>query len=506
MNVRLAIKRYLKTLLFWLYRHGCFKHSTWIYNLSADLFPFIIARTELNRGNINEPLQALTKSRYPRITKSKIYRRLDFMNQVLNSDFSYAPNTIEAKKSYNGQVLQVFHSCETYHQNGYAIRSRQIIQCLEESGTHTTNTTRLGYPWDFNQFAETEICTKSKPNMIEYLHRHDPQRLLIDSDAVYIQKYSEYLTALIIEGNHTVIHAHSNFLNGIASSLAAEKANIPSIYEIRGLWHITRCSKDPEFKNSELFQYQEKMEIQAAAMSNIVITLSGALKSWLISKGVSECKISVVPNAADVTSDFIQSQHSDKFVIGYIGSITEYEGLDLVLMAADKLRYKIDNLRVMIVGEGAYKKHLIDLVKKLRLNNIVNFVGAVDHKDVPRYYAQMDVCPIFRKDYDVCKLVPPLKPLEIMSYGKAIIVSDLPPLTEIIEHKIDGLVCPNGNINNLAQQIMTLYNNKPFAIQLGEKAKNKIMSIYSWKKNAGIYINLYSGEQSPHSLLDIKEN
>jgi glycosyltransferase involved in cell wall biosynthesis len=484
----------IKSILSKLIPKEYLKRSKLFKKLICRIFPSFKARIELNKGNINKPFQALNRSIFANINNSKIYRRLSFMNQVINGQSPFKPSVNRTYKTYNGRVIQVFHSCETYHQNGYAIRSKHILDSLKNIGIHTTNVTRLGYPWDFNQFAAAAICEISKPDKIEYRHKHCPERLLADSDLLYIKKYADYLSKLITEKNHSVIHAHSNYLNGIASALAAEKTNIPSIYEMRGLWHITRCSKDPEFKGSDLFQYQEKMEIQAATMSDTVITLSEALKSWLISKGIPESKISIVPNAANIVARQIKPKNNDNFVIGYIGSITEYEGLDLVLMAADKLRHRIDNLQVTIIGEGSYKKHLIGLANKLQLNNIVNFVGRVNHKDVPEYYAQMDVCPIFRKDYDVCKLVPPLKPLEIMSYGKAIIVSDLAPLKEIIDSEVDGLVCRNGDIDELALSLATLYNDKELRTRLGENALKKILSTYNWSNNANLYNNIYSSK------------
>jgi glycosyltransferase involved in cell wall biosynthesis len=106
----------------------------------------------------------------------------------------------------------------------------------------------------------------------------------------------------------------------------------------------------------------------------------------------------------------------------------------------------------------------------------------------------MDVCPIFRKAYDVCKLVPPLKPLEIMSHGKAIIVSDLLPLTEIVGDEIDGLVCQSENPDELARAIVKLYKDKHLRLKLGDNAQKKIQSTYNWPKNARLYKNVYTGK------------
>jgi glycosyltransferase involved in cell wall biosynthesis len=81
-----------------------------------------------------------------------------------------------------------------------------------------------------------------------------------------------------------------------------------------------------------------------------------------------------------------------------------------------------------------------------------------------------------------------------MSYGKAIIVSDLAPLKEIIDSEVDGLICRNGDIDELALSLATLYNDKELRTRLGENALKKILSTYNWSNNANLYNNIYSSK------------
>ncbi len=60
-----------------------------------------------------------------------------------------------------------------------------------------------------------------------------------------------------------------------------------------------------------------------------------------------------------------------------------------------------------------------------------------------------------------------------MSYGKAIIVADLAPLTEIVDDGTDGLVCQNGSTDALAHAITKLYKDKNLRIKLGKNAQKK---------------------------------
>src|SRR5699024_11047733 len=102
---------------------------------------------------------------------------------------------------------------------------------------------------------------------------------------------------------------------------------------------------------------------------------SESLKSYLVDKGVEAAKITVVPNGVDTESmspsepdfDIIEKYGlENSVVLGFIGSITVYEGIDFILRAiknindSKKLRKR---LQFLLVGEGQYLPQLQALVK-----------------------------------------------------------------------------------------------------------------------------------------------
>ena len=42
-------------------------------------------------------------------------------------------------------------------------------------------------------------------------------------------------------------------MNGVAVNYAARVLGLPSIYEVRGLWEVTRMSRQPCYKDSDFF-------------------------------------------------------------------------------------------------------------------------------------------------------------------------------------------------------------------------------------------------------------
>src|SRR5699024_10925699 len=201
----------------------------------------------------------------------------------------------------------------------------------------------------------------------------------------------------------SVIHAASNFQNALPGLKLAKELNIPSVYEVRGLWHHTQASKREEFYNSERFNFQEKYEIVCCHTADQVICISDSLKAYLVERGINEEKITVIPNGVDTLS--LQSrpknteiinkyQLKNAYVLGFVGSITNYEGLDLVVRAIEKInKHELYNkpLKLLIVGEGQYKERLSMLVEELSLNEHVIFTGKVSREQVPEFYSVMDI-------------------------------------------------------------------------------------------------------------------
>ncbi len=86
-----------------------------------------------------------------------------------------------------------------------------------------------------------------------------------------------------------------------------------------------------------------------------------------------------------------------------VGRITRIKGLDTLIKTAELLKNKKVLIKVDIVGEAVtpddivHKKELLDLVKEKELEDVINFVGSVSHKDLPNWYKKNDIsinlCP-----------------------------------------------------------------------------------------------------------------
>src|SRR5699024_9209813 len=165
-----------------------------------------------------------------------------------------------------------------------------------------------------------------------------------------------------------------------------------------------------------------------------VITITNALREELIARGVDEHKITVVPNGAETERFRPRARNEEleerlglkgKNVIGYVGSILDYEGIGLLLDSALRLKAERNDVVFLFIGDGAELAQFRERVESENLGDTVMFTGRVPHHEVEEYYSIMDICPFPRLPLPVTEIVSPLKPFEAMAMEKAVVVSSV---------------------------------------------------------------------------------
>ena len=324
--------------------------------------------------------------------------------------------------------LHVLHWSRPDTSNGYAVRAHGLLTSLRRAGWDPIGVTRPGYD---QPAAEVDG--------ISYLRLGD-QDSADRTTIAYLDIYRDRLIELARELRPSVIHAASEASNAVATIEAARALDLPSIYELRGLWPLTRLGRVPASVGEPDFGTSLRLEVEAAKAADGVVAISDQLASWLVRRGVSKDKIIVVPNGVDTERFTPQPRDealaaelgvTDKVVIGYAGSIVEYEGLENLLLATARLRHLKSHMHVLIIGHGYQLDDLRRMSAGLGLADLVTFTGRVPHEDIERYYSCIDIAPFPRLNRPLTDLVSPLKPLEVMAQRKAVVVSSCKGLKDI---------------------------------------------------------------------------
>ena len=176
-------------------------------------------------------------------------------------------------------------------------------------------------------------------------------------------------------------------------------------------------------------------------------------------------------------------------MIGYAGGLVDYEGLDLLLESVALLRR--DDFHVVVVGDGHYESTLHALAERLGVGDVVTFTGRVPHEQVPAYLSLFDVAPFPRLPLPVCEMISPIKPFESMATGKAVVVSSVAALTEIVQDRTTGLVFEKGSATDLARALGELLDAPELRFKLGESARTWVTNERDWSSIVDIVDSTY---------------
>jgi glycosyltransferase involved in cell wall biosynthesis len=119
---------------------------------------------------------------------------------------------------------------------------------------------------------------------------------------------------------------------------------------------------------------------------------------------------------------------------------------------------------------------------------------------MPGVYALVDVLAYPRKPMRLTELVTPLKPLEAMAMGKALVASDVGGHRELIQDGVTGLLHRAGQVEDLARALAKLLREPAVRARLGEAGRQWVARERTWSGNATRYGALYDRLLSSRKL------
>jgi glycosyltransferase involved in cell wall biosynthesis len=428
------------------------------------------------------------------------------VRRVLESGVPAQPDPETTLREPNGRVLLALHQSMPQRQNGYAIRSHQILRSLRGHGIDAVAVTRPGFPQDLGLPIRPGTEREEVDGVTYRRLAPGPNGFETSADHLYIADYADALARLIDELDCSVVHGASNFMNARAAVVAGRKTGARSLYEVRGLWHLTRQMKSPVLRGSDEMRYKEQMEFDTMCSADSVVVISEALARYVRDRGVAADRLTVIPNCVDpelfepVPRDEALARElgvEDQFVIGFLGSLEPYEGVDVLVDATEMLLREHANAVLLGVGDGSARADLEAQVRSRQLGGSVRFLGRVPFTEVQRYYSLFDVCPFPRTSHEVTRLVPPLKILEAMAMEKPVIVSDLDPLLEIAQPGVTGRSARADDARSLCEALRASYEDPAERDAMAKSAREWVVRERSWSKVSERFLPLYGPESRP---------
>ena len=198
----------------------------------------------------------------------------------------------------------------------------------------------------------------------------------------------------------------------------------------------------------------------------------------------------VIPQFGVDTDLFIPPASRDEgrtFVIGSANRrLVPEKGVDTLLHALAKLT---GLWRAVIAGEGPEKQNLIQLTKRLGLENRVTFEGAVSSTEMPRFLQQLDVLVLSSRTLPNWKEQFGRILIEAMACEVAVVGSNSGEIPHVIGSA--GLTFSEDDVSALFQQLHSLISSKPLRDSLGKKGRQHVLENYTQAKIAAKTVDVY---------------
>ncbi len=306
------------------------------------------------------------------------------------------------------------------------------------------------------------------------------------------------ITSLILGllKSHTdiVIATSPQLFVGLSGLIIARMKKKPFVFEVRDIWPQSAVELGV-IKNKQVIRTMEILENILYSKANMIVVAVKGMKDILASKGVSRNKIHFIPNGIDeerfddkTKYHILRKMHKldNKFIIGYIGTIGLAHGLQIIPEAAKKMRNS--NIHFVIVGDGAEKEKLQEIIKSYNLEN-VSLLGKMPREYIPSILEDIDVGFVHLKNFPLMKNAIPSKIFEIMAAGKPVLAGISGLGSDFIQENDLGYVFKQEDPDSLVDTIKSvLKESKDVLKEKGQKGKYIALRDFNRKVLAEKYL------------------
>lgn len=232
-----------------------------------------------------------------------------------------------------------------------------------------------------------------------------------------------------------------------------------------------------------------------------IVVIYKKLINDLVSFGIGEEKISLIPNGVDVEKfGDIDSENlqllknrlhidDDEKILLFVGRISKIKRIEKIVDISSRLFQEGFKIKTLIVGDGPYKKEIEDYSKKI--DSKVLFCGWVEAKNLPLFYSLANLVVLPSLSEGLPNIL-----LEAGAAKKPSVAFNINGTSDIILHGRTGFLASRDIEEQFYLYCKRILSDSMLEIKMGNEAFLHIQENFSWKKIIPKYETVYNQLQS----------
>lgn len=289
-----------------------------------------------------------------------------------------------------------------------------------------------------------------------------------------------------------VIHAHLH--EGIAIGVALRAGyRVPLIADLQGSLVSELVDQGVVTESGLLAGGIRQIERWLVRRPSRVLTSSGHGVSLLAEQGVDPRLLTTLPDGVDVDvfsprapdpALLARLDLVDKRVVVFLGVLTDYQGVDVLLDVATILSRRAPDIHLLVLGYPN-EEHYRAQARARGLTGVISFPGRVPYTDAPDWLALGTIAVSPKRSLTEANG----KLLNYMACGLPVVATETPVNKELLGEA--GVFAPIGDADHFANRILELFSDPAAARRLGDTLRERAETVFSWSAIAAQLEHVY---------------
>jgi glycosyltransferase involved in cell wall biosynthesis len=270
--------------------------------------------------------------------------------------------------------------------------------------------------------------------------------------------------------------------HGLLAVIASRLLNVPSAVSIIGNPAYSKLRKG----------FRMKLTMWILKNTSFITVTGINSKQFLISKGLPDEKIFILPNTLDFSTFKKQNNPEKKYDIISLGRISNEKHVEIIVQIIAKLKKEMPALKAAIAGSGPELEGIKALVKLLELEKTIDIPGYIPEDQLENFYNSGRVFALTSETEGFPRTI-----IQAAACGVPVVASRVGDIDDIIENDVNGFLVERfDDVNSFTELILKLLNDHKLYNQFSEDLMKKVHESFSHHRATEVWASIIQKTQN----------